>query len=77
MSRLLTRTEASEYLREKYGAPAARTPKTLAKLHWAGTGPVAVRVGSRIGYSQSALDEWVLGKSLSVTSTSDPGRGLV
>lgn len=68
----LSRREASAYLREKFGAPAAITPATLAKLAVIGGGPVLHRFGRRVGYSPASLDSWALDRcSGPMKSTSD------
>lgn len=71
---LIPRAAVPEWLRQHYGEPAVCTKATLAKMHWQGTGPVAVRVGRRIGHTEEALHDWVRQRSLTVTSTSDAGR---
>lgn len=54
--RYLRRQEASEYLSERWGVPAARN--TLAKLAVIGGGPKFYRFGRFPMYSPSDLDTW-------------------
>jgi excisionase family DNA binding protein len=49
--RILTAEEAAEYLKFTSG--------WLAKLRLFGGGPRFVRLGRKIRYTQSALDEWI------------------
>jgi len=55
----LSRKEAAVYLREKYGAPGAVTPGTLAKFACLGGGPVFHHIGRKPGYLPADLDAWV------------------
>lgn len=55
---LLSRKEASAYLKQAYGAPGALAPSTLAKLVVIGGGPPFFRIGRRVGYRQADLDLW-------------------
>jgi hypothetical protein len=72
--RIVLRADVPEWLLDHYGALAKVTDKTLAKLHWAGTGPRAVKFGSRIGHYESDLHAWVRQRMALVTSSSDPGQ---
>lgn len=56
MSRLLSRNEASGYLKDEHGI--ARKPSTLAKLACVGGGPKFRRDGRRPLYAQEDLDAW-------------------
>jgi hypothetical protein len=40
--RIVLRADVPQWLLDHYGPLAKVTDKTLAKLHWAGTGPRAV-----------------------------------
>lgn len=74
---LLSRREASAYLKNKYGAPAAITPATLAKMAVIGGGPVFHRIGRRVGYRPSDLDAWALARcSGPMRSTSSKAENL-
>lgn len=69
--RNLTRTEASVYLRDRYGIRCAVA--TLATYATKGGGPKFHR-GQPVLYPTSALDEWArtrLGKLVSSTSEGD------
>jgi hypothetical protein len=72
-TRLLRRSEAANYVQERWGYPLS--PKTLAKLAVVGGGP-KFRKASRFPlYEVVWLDEWVRSKlSLPVSSTSDLSR---
>ena len=69
-SRLLRRSEAANYVQNRWGYPLS--PKTLAKLAVVGGGP-KFRKASRFPlYEVACLDEWVRSKlSLPVSSTSE------
>ena len=54
--RMLFPHEASSYLRER-GVP--RGVRTLAKLRWAGGGPLYHRVGRNIVYATDDLDAYI------------------
>jgi hypothetical protein len=71
---LLARREVPDYLRRKYGEPAVRSAKYLAKIAGKSTGPVMVLIGRKVGYRPSDIDRWILGMTRSRTSTSDPGE---
>lgn len=67
-NRLLTRHEASEYIREK-GLPASSA--TLRKLACVGGGPKFRRFGRHVRYDPSDLNAWIesrLSKPLASTS---------
>ena len=49
--KLLTRTEAGDYLR--------LSPKTLAKWAWAGKGPAYFRAGGRAVYEKAEIVSWL------------------
>jgi hypothetical protein len=68
-SRLLRRTEAAQYIKDKWGYPCS--PRTLAKYAVIGGGPSFRRAGRFPLYHPDDLDSWVNGKlSGLVTSTS-------
>jgi hypothetical protein len=52
----LSRAQAAEYLRERWGLAYAR--RTLVIYAARGTGPVYARIGARAVYTRQALDEW-------------------
>ena len=60
---LLTTDEGAKYLR--------LSPRTLERYRVTGEGPRFLKVGRRVLYRQSDLDEWLKNKSR--RSTSDPG----
>ena len=62
----LSRAQASEYLRERWGLSYRR--RTLVIYAARGTGPEYFRVGARAVYTRQALDSWAESK---VTA---PGR---
>ena len=62
---LLTTEEAARYLR--------LSPRTLERYRVTGEGPRFLKIGRRVLYRQSDLDEWLKNKSR--RSTSDPGPG--
>ncbi len=68
-SRLLRRSEAANYIRERYGVPCS--PKTLAKLAVVGGGPLITFVGRWPMHSEAALDAWVAAKTAVARSTSE------
>lgn len=69
----LRRQEASIYLSEVFGVPAAVA--TLAKLASIGGGPPFLRYNRTPLYPRSELDAWALGKLLRMfTSTSEYSR---
>jgi hypothetical protein len=55
-NRLLSRSEASEYLIDR-GLPVAR--QTLAKLAVTGEGPAYSCFGTRVVYDPADLDAWI------------------
>ena len=62
---LLTTEEAARYPR--------LSPRTLERYRVTGEGPRFLKIGRRVLYRQSDLDEWLKNKSR--RSTSDPGPG--
>lgn len=62
----LSRAQASEYLRTRWGLSYAR--RTLVVYAVRGTGPEYFRIGARVAYRREALDAWAKSK---VTA---PGR---
>ena len=60
---LLTTEEAGRYLR--------LSPRTLERYRVTGEGPRYLKIGRRVLYRKSDLDEWLKNKSR--RSTSDPG----
>jgi hypothetical protein len=71
--RLILRTDVPPWLETHYGPVAKTTTKTLAKFHWAGSGPRAVKWGQRVAYYESELHEWVRRRLRLVNSSSDRG----
>jgi hypothetical protein len=70
ISKLLRRSEASTYLKDKWGVDRAMS--TLAKLAVTGGGPPFQRLGRIPLYAADDLDEWVASKlSGRMRSTSD------
>jgi hypothetical protein len=68
--RLLRRTEAAEYVQERWGYPLA--PRTLAKLACIGGGPTFRRASRFPLYEVKDLDAWVRAKlTRPVRSTSE------
>lgn len=64
-----SRSEASDYLRQRYGIRAK--PATLAKYASLGGGPIFRHAGRNVVYLQEDLDTWALarmGPSLRSTS---------
>jgi hypothetical protein len=76
LARLLRRSEAAEYIRDRWGYPCSRA--TLAKLAVVGGGPVFRRAGRFPMYDRADLDDWVRRKlSVPVGSTSElAGAGV-
>jgi hypothetical protein len=60
---LLTTDEAADYCK--------LSPRTMAGHRVKGTGPIFLKLGSRVLYSIKDLDEWLA--KCRRTSTSDPG----
>lgn len=58
--KLLNADQASEYL----GIPKA----TLAKLRWSGTGCRFLKIGTKVYYRASDLDEWLAAHERTSTS---------
>jgi hypothetical protein len=72
-SRLFRRTEAAQYIKEKWGYPCS--PRTLAKYAVIGGGPGFRKAGRYPLYHSDDLDRWVSDKlSDLVTSTSALAR---
>ena len=67
---ILTRSQAAEYLKKK-GEVYAISPAGLAKLACIGGGPKMLKVGRRVGYQTSTLDEWSDSRTKVVSSTSE------
>jgi hypothetical protein len=68
--RMLRRTEAADYVQERWGYPLS--PRTLAKLACVGGGPTFRRASRFPLYERSDLDEWVRSKlSRAVRTTSE------
>ena len=68
-SRLFRRTEAAQYIKEKWGYPCS--PRTLAKYAVIGGGPSFRKAGRYPLYHPDDLDRWVSDKLTDlVTSTS-------
>jgi hypothetical protein len=59
MPQILTRPEAAQYLKDKYGPLAARSVSWLEKAALHGGGPAFVRFGRKVGYVPELLDQWV------------------
>lgn len=67
------RTEASDYLQQKYNI--SRKPSTLAKLAVVGGGPRFESAGRIPLYPEPELDAWAVALLGSLrSSTSDPGK---
>jgi hypothetical protein len=58
--RTLSRAQAADYLRERWGLSYAR--RTLVIYAARGTGPEYFRVGARVVYTAWALDSWAKSK---------------
>jgi hypothetical protein len=72
LTRRLRRTEASQFLKERWGID--RAPSTLAKLATIGGGPKFERANRIPLYAPKFLDEWARSiLSPPMTSTSDTG----
>lgn len=71
--RLVLRADVPDWLDRNYGPATKTTTKTLAKMHWAGNGPRAVKWGQRVAYYESDLHDWVRRRLRLVTSSSDAG----
>jgi hypothetical protein len=68
--RMLRRTEAADYVQERWGYPLS--PRTLAKLACVGGGPTFRRASRFPLYEVKDLDEWVRAKlTRPVRSTSE------
>jgi hypothetical protein len=71
----LSRREAADYLKRKFGAPGAVTSSTLAKLAVIGGGPILHRFGRKVAYKVENLDSWAMSRcSGPMRSTSDCGK---
>jgi hypothetical protein len=67
------RTEASRYLKERYGLSVA--PATLAKLACIGGSPPFYRAGRIPIYPRNGLDDWAVNRlGPLLTTTSDTGN---
>jgi len=64
MNEVLTPQETAAYLR--------LSPKTLAKLRWAGRGPGFLKFGSAVRYRRQDLEAYI--EAARRASTSDPGQ---
>jgi hypothetical protein len=71
--KIVLRGDTPEWLESHYGPVARVTEKTLAKMHWAGTGPRVVKWGQRVGHFESDLHDWVRRRMALQRSSSDPG----
>lgn len=54
----LSRKEASDYLRNKYGTPGRVSLATLTRLASVGGGPVFTKIGKYACYDTDDLDAW-------------------
>lgn len=61
---ILSPEDTSRYLGNRLSV------QSLAKMRLDGRGPRFVKLGSRVGYRRSSVDEWVLARERS--STSEP-----
>jgi hypothetical protein len=69
-SRMLRRTEAADYVQDRWGYPLS--PRTLAKLACLGGGPKFRRASRFPLYEVKDLDQWIRGKlTRPVRSTSE------
>jgi len=72
--KLLTRAEASAYLKEAHGV--TRSPGTLSQLAIHGGGPTYCRIGWPTLYAPKDLDDWVASISTGpLRSTKDQTTG--
>jgi hypothetical protein len=71
MPQYLSREEAAQYLRERYGAPVGGTIKTLRTVATRGGGPVFIKFGTRVAYTREDLDQWIAARARRVGSTSE------
>ena len=67
----LSRAQAVEYLRERWGLSYAR--RTLVIYAARGTGPEYFRLGARVVYTVAALDQWAKSK---ITTPGRKASGL-
>jgi hypothetical protein len=58
--RYLSRTEAAQYIRTRYGFPCSR--QWLAKLAVLGGGPIFRKAGRSPIYSPTDLDDWAMAR---------------
>jgi excisionase family DNA binding protein len=63
----MTAAEAAEYLR--------LSTSTLAKRRLTGDGPLLFKLGRKVTYSKSALDNWVTTRIRQSTSDTSTARG--
>jgi predicted DNA-binding transcriptional regulator AlpA len=47
------------------------SPRTMQAWRWNGRGPRFVRVGRRVGYLDSDVDEWIASRTASSTTEAD------
>ncbi|MFV0663132.1 hypothetical protein [Denitromonas sp.] len=73
-SNFLSRAQAADYIKDRYGLPAAKS--TLGKLASIGGGPTYRLFCGRAVYTRSDLDTWVATKLSSPrSSTSSNEKG--
>jgi hypothetical protein len=70
----LSRVEAADYLKRRYGSGSY---KTLAKLATVGGCPTYRKFGNRVLYQPCDLDAWFAAKARVCSSTSDGARELL
>lgn len=58
----IPRSDVPEYLIEKFGAPAAVSKATLAKMATVGGGPRFSKFGRKVAYRPEDLDDWALSR---------------
>ncbi len=74
--RLLSRSEASEMLKEWFGQAGSLTPATLAKLACTGGGPPMLKFKRKVAYPERRLFGWGKSRAKLVEHTSDSGDDI-
>jgi predicted DNA-binding transcriptional regulator AlpA len=67
---VLSPKEASAYMGRRLSV------QTLAKMRLDGRGPRFVKLGSKVGYLRSSIDEWLKEHERASTSSSEPVRAI-
>jgi predicted DNA-binding transcriptional regulator AlpA len=67
---VLSPKEASVYMGRRLSV------QTLAKMRLDGRGPRFVKLGSKVGYRRSSIDEWLASRERTSTSSSEPTRAI-